>query len=275
MGPRRRDDGAVDDDAYVERLLAILTNPHPTGIDPADPYGQADDGIDRYDGFGRDVRVEAISVADGEHGAEIVVGFELRVPWRWRLRRSPRQGTVRLPLDREWLELSGYLDPAAYAPVVAREVEHAALGLVARSARVGADSAPPALPDRDEQWQALLGELSSSGAVRELAPGRIEVREPEGATVTVVVSPEQWEQVLRGRVSVDEDLEVLLGSRQEDETFVVFYRGDLVLSTREKLPPVRSRWLEDLVAEARRADPDATFGWYAHPTRPPEDEPGA
>ncbi len=58
----------MDDTAYVSELFGILTNPAPTGIDPDDPYGQADDGIDRYDGFGRDVRVTSARVVPGEHG---------------------------------------------------------------------------------------------------------------------------------------------------------------------------------------------------------------
>jgi hypothetical protein len=49
----------MEDDAYARELWAILTNPTPTGIEPDDPYGQADDGIDRYNGFGRDVWVES------------------------------------------------------------------------------------------------------------------------------------------------------------------------------------------------------------------------
>ena len=51
----------MSDEEYVATLLAILTNPAPTGIDPADPYGSADDGIDRYGGFGRDVQGSPVS----------------------------------------------------------------------------------------------------------------------------------------------------------------------------------------------------------------------
>ena len=55
--------GVMHDEAYVQELLAILTNPAPTGIDPADPDDQADDRTDRYDGFGRDLRVTSAAVA--------------------------------------------------------------------------------------------------------------------------------------------------------------------------------------------------------------------
>jgi hypothetical protein len=55
-----------DDRAFVARLLAILTNREPTGIAPDDPYGRADDGIDRWNGFGREIWVESLQVVDGE-----------------------------------------------------------------------------------------------------------------------------------------------------------------------------------------------------------------
>lgn len=70
----------MDDATYVQTLLAILTNPSPTGVDPDDPCGQADDGIDRYDDFGRDVRVTSARVVPGEHAPMLEVGFALDVP---------------------------------------------------------------------------------------------------------------------------------------------------------------------------------------------------
>ncbi len=101
------DDAHVDDDGYVVALLAILTNPNPTGVDPADPYGMADDGIDRYDGFGREVVVRSLDVADGEHGAELVVTYALMLPPDSTDRPIPTDGFVHLPFDRQWRELSG------------------------------------------------------------------------------------------------------------------------------------------------------------------------
>ena len=68
------------DEEYLATLLDILTNPAPTGIDPADPYGQADDGINRYNGFGRDVTVTGLRVVDGPHGEELEVTFALALP---------------------------------------------------------------------------------------------------------------------------------------------------------------------------------------------------
>jgi hypothetical protein len=85
--------GDVQDVAYARRLFAILTNPHPTGVDPDDPYGQADDGIDRYDGFGRDVWVKSLEVAEASMA---------RNSWSssgWRFRRV-RTGKVSRYTDR-------------------------------------------------------------------------------------------------------------------------------------------------------------------------------
>jgi hypothetical protein len=66
----------------------------------------------------------------------------------------------------------------------------------------------------------------------------------------------------------------LLGPRQEDEDFLVFWEDDLVRSTRARLPPVRGttvqRRIEAAVAAARANKPDATFGWYAVEPVPPE-----
>jgi len=264
--------GDMEDVAYARRLFAILTNPHPTGVDPDDPYGQADDGIDRYDGFGRDVWVESLEVADGEYGAELLVEFGLGLPPSWDWGSVPQRGSLRLPFDAEWRELCGYVDPAGYAPVVAREVQSAAGRHVERYRRrvadpLGVDRGRPALPSREAQWQILLGALKDEGTVRQVAPGRIELHDSGGSVVTVLVSPDQWERVLFDHAWGDVDLYLadLLGPRQEDETFVVFYNGDLARSTREKLPPVRGRAFDRKVAEARDKHPDAQFGWYAYP----------
>ena len=88
----------IDDEEYVAALLAIMTNPAPAGIDPADPYGQADDGIDRFDGFGRDVTVTGLGLVDGPYGDELEVSFLLALPvgdpeWGG----VPPRGSTRVP----------------------------------------------------------------------------------------------------------------------------------------------------------------------------------
>jgi len=272
----------MEDEAYARRLFAILTNPHPTGIDPADPYGQADDGIDRYDGFGRDVWVEsvAVAVAEGEHGSELLITFGLAVPSDPELLGVQQRGALRLAFDAEWRELSGYDDPAAYAPVVANDIWSAAGRLVERHRKGPAglregDERRLAMPRPEAQWQILRAALRKEGAVREVAPGRVEVLGPEGrVVVTVVVTPGQWEQVMADHVGGDVDLYFadLLGPRQEDETFLVFYNGDLFRSTREKLPPVRGRALEREIAEVQAEHGVGQLEWHAYPPNPTDSD---
>ena len=91
----------MEDEAYARRLFAILTNPHPTGVDPADPYGQADDRFDRYDGFGRDIWVESVAVAKGEHGSELLITFGLAVSSDPELLGVQQRGALRLAFDAE------------------------------------------------------------------------------------------------------------------------------------------------------------------------------
>jgi hypothetical protein len=213
--------GAMKDEMYARELRAILTK-----------------RSDRHD-----VRVTSVDITGGEHGLELEVGFEPDMPDR---------GSVRVPFDRRWRRLSGYETPEAYAPEVARQVQRAA-------ARLSRAATRP--PSRQVQWQLLLDALAEEGTVRELGPGRIEVVARDGDVVTVVVSPDEWEQVLAWLDAADVGLYVaeLIGPRDEDERFVVCYQGELVCSTREELPPVRGRAHERARAEALVEHPDGLY----------------
>ncbi len=261
----------MDDAAYAAALLAILANPEPSGIDPADPYGQADDGIDRYNGFGREVQVESVELSQGEHGAELDVRFVLNLPEALAEEGVPRRGSVRVPVDREWRELSGYQNPGAHAPAVARKVESAAGRMIERH-RSRARGTPPIVPAAPgTHWQALLDELAAQGTSTVVAaPGRIEMRGTSDA-VSILVTPEQWEYVVATRAGADIDIYLVevLAARQADEQFVVFYDGDLRRSIREKLPPVRGQALARKLAERRAANPTAEFRIVAHSRQPP------
>ena len=265
----------VDDEEYAAQLLAILTNPPPAVVHPVvgagDPHRQAEDGIDRHDGFGRDVWVESATVVDGPHGAEVVIGFGLDIPAGRGLDDVPRTGSLRLPVDATWRELSGYAEPAAYAPEVARRVQVAA-GKHVQAHRGGVRRAPSDGPGRAELWRLLLDALGDEGDVQEVAPGRIELRDDDGALVTLVVTAEEWERVWSEHAYGDVEMYLaeLLGPRQEDETFVVCYENDLVRSTREQLPPVRGRALELRLARIRAEHPDGRFAWHAYPPKRPD-----
>ena len=263
---------AEGDEAFVARLLAILTNPEPTGIAPDDPYGRADDGIDRSNGFGREIWVESLEVVDGEFGPELAVTVGLAVPAE-ETERIPRRAVARVPFERGWRRLSGFKSPADYAPYVAREAESAAASHVERhgaaaSASAADEPARGRLPARDVQWSLLLAALAVEGGPPvELSTGRIQVRLADGddhadadsPVVTVIVTPDQWEHVLaaHGWRHVEMYVAELLGPRDPDEHFLVFYRGDLVRSIREELPPVRG------TARARRLGAVRPGGWFA------------
>jgi hypothetical protein len=236
----------MDDAAYARELLAIPAHPSPTGINPADPYGLADDGIDRYDGFGRDVGVTSARLVPGEHGAQVEVGFVLVVPDDPQWQALAREGTVTVQLDAEWRRLSGYADPAAYAPVVARRVESAAHLLVQRHRSGWEPRSIDELPDRAARWRVLLDGLAGEGAVREVEPGRLVLAldrgEDEQRTVTVLVSPPEWDRVLLRHyleLAPQDFFMELVGPLDPDrQPFIVFWEDDLVASSREELPPV-------------------------------------
>jgi hypothetical protein len=213
----------MDDATYLTRLRAILTNPRPTGTDPADPYGMAGDRIDRSAGFGRDVWVESVDAVGGEHGAEVEVGFGLEPP-------------------------------------VGREDEPDPLAGLSREAR----------------WQLLLTGLTDIGTVRDVAPGRITVEDHDGAVCTVLITPDQWDVVLRDHAAGDVPMYFceLYAPGADDETFLVFYRGDLHRSTRERLPPVRSTADLRAIERALAENPGAGIGWFAYPpSHDPREDP--
>lgn len=286
----------MSDEEYVATLLAILTSPAPTGIDPADPYGKADDGIDRYDGFGRDVKVLDLRVVDGPHGDELEVSFALKLPagdpdWKG----VPENGATRVPFEAEWRRLSEFGDPAAYAPRVATRVGFAARdhavqhqhgGRRARRQAEWRAAARAALPDREAQLHLLLQTLAGEGEVAQVASDRFDLRlrrdadgDPtEGAigagvlnatpeVITFVLTPEEWEEVLVDEYNHDLRLYLAetLADPDPDERFVVFYDRSLHRSTREQLPPVRGRARERAWARLRAEHPlGPGDGWYAY-----------
>lgn len=140
----------MEDGAYARELLRILTRP----VDPDLLPGHLDaDWIDRHDGFGTDLRVTSIDVVPGEHGAQIDIGFVLDLPAGSDL---PDRGSLLLPVDREWREVSGFDEPQDYAPRVASQLMRNIGALHSRLRPAHLHD----VPSRDEQHALLLHVLS-------------------------------------------------------------------------------------------------------------------
>ena len=251
----------MDDEEYARELFAILTA---SPGEPVDAYGTAADRIDRYGGFGTEVRVTSIDVVPGPYGAQIQVGFVLDLPHDVDL---PDRGTFLLPVDREWRELSGYAQPEDYAPRVAFHTEQAVRRHI--SAHKPRDRAHDNLPDRAAQHDLLLAVLGRYGDVYEQGADRYVVRRGGEDRLTVLVSPDEWEQVLRRNGTPDhvDFFEETVASTPRDERFFVFWDGDLVSSTREELPPLKIpgptlRETRRRIAEAEATGQD--LGWFAY-----------
>ena len=102
-------------------------------------------------------------------------------------------------------------------------------------------------------------------------PGKSVVRQgvldatPE--TITFVLTPDEWEEVLVDEYQDDLRLYLAeaLADPDPDERFVVFWDGSLHRSTREQLPPVRGRARERAWAQWRSEHPlGPGDGWYAY-----------
>lgn len=248
----------MDDEDYAQELFAILTRP----LDPDEPrdaYGTGADGIDRHGGFGTEVVVTSVAAVPGPYGSRLEVGFRLEVPAG---EDVPAEGVFHLPLAREWREASGYGAPATYAPDVARGTERAVREHISSHGAVE----PTAVPDRDVQRALLHKALGSFYDVEVVAPDRIELRRAGQVEWTVLVTPDQWEQVVRrhGRRPdwLQEHFSELLASGSRDDSYLVFWEGDLVKSVRAELPPVSGSTRNLNAARARGPIPGA--GWFAY-----------
>lgn len=263
----------MDDEEYAGELFEILTAPPDPDLEP----GQlGDDWIDREDGFGTEVRVTAVDVLPGPYGAQVEVGFLLDLPPGVDV---PQQASVLLPLDEEWRTLCGFADPEDYAPRLASRVMWAAREHVnthTNGPRSGFD-----VPSRDEQHVMLMHVLGRLGAVEHVALGRYVIRVADGDEIVVILTPDEWEQVLRRngspRDGVFDHYEELFASNDREQRFWVFWEGDLTSSTREALPPATTPWptlreVRRRIAEARTSGKD--FGWFAYEPTADDELPG-
>jgi len=180
-------------------------------------------------------------------------------------------------------------DLTEYAEEVAQEVQAWAIEHVRRFRPLpppDRDAIRRDLPSREQLWDRLLEEFTEV----EVTPGGFRGVSRFDQHLTVVVTPEQWQEIVvdreiacRNDYGVDADsaghgpsvaigeLDETLATMDDDETFVVVDRNDFVGSTRAELPPVRGTAQERehaefmaKLAEQRRRDPDARFGWFAY-----------
>ena len=256
----------MDDEDYARELFEILTR---TPDPDVPPWQLGDDGIDRHDGFGTDVRVTSLDVVPGVHGDQIEVGFALDPGY---LGPAPTEGSLHLPFAAEWREAQGFAYPALHAPWVAWAVTtnvHRHISSHEPSREPDRD-----VPDRTTQWTLLLERLGREGEATEVAPDRIVVRRRGIDDLTVVLAAEEWERVLRRHGVPTSGLfdfyDELLASGHRDEHFIVFGDGDLVRWVRVELPPVSGaiRAISALqAARDRGEEPYPGAYWSAGPPR--------
>ncbi len=257
----------MNDVDYARRLQEILTAPPGPTVTPG---GLGDDWIDRCDGFGTDVKVTSIAVVPGRHGSQVDVAFVLDLPDGV---TAPREGSLLLPLDAEWREVSGYAEPEDYAPRIAmRLVRHIYEHIRAHDPSRDAERD---LPARAEQHAMLLEVLGQQGEVEQQAADRYVVRNGEREDLVVLMAPDQWERVVRrhgpGRADLLAHFDELFASTPREERFLVFWAGDATTSMRKKLPPVTKPFPSLRETRRRLAAARASgepFGWFAYLPEP-------
>lgn len=254
---------AMDDEDYARQVYEILTAPPDPEVSPG--YLGAD-WIDRSDGFGTEVKVTAIDVVPGDHGNQLNIGFVLDLPHDVDV---PREGSLLLPLDAEWREVSGYTEPEDYAPHIAARLVRCIRDHV-RAHEPSRDDESD-LPSDAEQRAMLMEVLGREGQLEEPAANRYVVRRQQNEDLIVILTSDQWERVIHRhglrRAWLLEHFDELFASTPREERFLVFWDGDVTTSTREKLPPAKKplpqlREIRRQLSEARASGRD--FGWFAY-----------
>jgi hypothetical protein len=244
----------MPDEAFLHTVTALLRRPG--AVAPAD---------------GLEVSVRSVRRVRGEMDDELEITYT--VP-------PLPDGVARQPLHED--------DPATYALEVAEELHGWATVHVRRFRPLpppDRDAVRRSLPPREDLWRLLLAQFRDVVEV----PGGFRGVDPFDDEVTLVLTPEQWQDYVVDReigcrhdVGVDADgpgdgpgvalehVTETLATLDDDEHFLVADGHHLVGSTRAELPPVpgtalqrESEEIRRRVAEARRANPEAELGWYA------------
>ena len=116
-------------------------------------------------------------------------------------------------------------------------------------------------------WERLLTMLGTLGEVEE-RPGRVAVN-IDGRRIEIVMTESEWDEL----VSIPHGsfasaaaaaLGAVLSAIGQKLPFVVYDTYQLHPSSEPELPD-ESEAVNRRIDEARRANPDATFGWFAYP----------
>jgi len=94
----------------------------------------------------------------------------------------------------------------------------------------------------DDTWEHLIAALDAWGTAAEIAPGRIAVTRPDGKPATIVMTPEEYDEMLAitGR-SPEAGVQDVIGSLHRlgaGQRFAVYGQYRLESSTQDTLPGI-------------------------------------
>ncbi|WP_426246586.1 hypothetical protein [Nocardioides sp. LHG3406-4] len=197
-------------------------------------------------------------------------------------------GVCRQPYNDAYRARPRRPDSEAYATELGREIQGWATEHLRRyhpPEPIDREQVRHELPTGDGLWRMLIDHFDETTPVPQGFRGTA-----YGSTITVVLTPEEWQEHVisceigcRMDYGVDADregsgpyvafdaLDEIIGTLDPEELYVVFDGREFRGSTRAELPAVPGTAGERehaqsmrRLAEARAANPDVEFGWFAY-----------